>query len=204
MHRDSIMSLYPSFRDTVRRFTRSSLGSALGSDDLGEMEKSNATSTQKEPAPSSWLVRCELLLQQTDWCHQGLFDVTDCVFKLWWVFRVNCDQDKMQDCWLSDCYFIALKCSAVLAMTLWFRGKYKESAGADWTLQTYDLLIKYTLFNHISVETDLSYIHALLYRWSTTSSALMMFEFQISCFIPVIEALYGHLSNCFNVILHSG
>ncbi|XP_036971826.1 thromboxane A2 receptor isoform X1 [Acanthopagrus latus] len=53
MHRDSIMSLYPSFRDTVRRFTRSSLGSALGSDDLGEMEKSNATSTQKEPAPSS-------------------------------------------------------------------------------------------------------------------------------------------------------
>lgn len=82
-----------------------------------------------------------------------------------WLCFQPCDQDKMQDCWLSD-YFIALTCSAVLAMTLWYRGKYKESALA--------------VFNHIhiSAETDLSHIHALLYTWPAPSSAFMIFEFQ--------------------------
>lgn len=105
MHRDSIMSLYPSFRDTVRRFTRPSLASALGSDDSGEMDKSNVTSTQKEPAPCPWLVGFELMLQQTDWCHQGLFDVIDCVFKLWWVFMLTVTRIR---CRIADCLIILL------------------------------------------------------------------------------------------------
>ncbi|KAM9357923.1 thromboxane A2 receptor [Symphorus nematophorus] len=52
--RGSIMSLYPSFSDTVRRFTRGSLGSTLGSDDIGETEKSNVTATAAlKPSPPS-------------------------------------------------------------------------------------------------------------------------------------------------------
>ncbi|XP_035508967.1 thromboxane A2 receptor isoform X1 [Morone saxatilis] len=52
--RGSIMTLYPSFSDTVRRFTRSSLGSTLGSDETGETGKSNvpAISTSNSPPPS--------------------------------------------------------------------------------------------------------------------------------------------------------
>lgn len=124
---------------------------------------------------SSGVVRCDWL------CFQALMS-----------FHVICDQDEMQDCWLSDCYFIALTCSAVLAMTHWYRVKYKESARA--------------VFNHIhiSAETDLSHIHALLHTWSTPSSAFIIFEFQTLCISPVIKALCGHSGNCFNVILHSG
>ncbi|XP_034386722.1 thromboxane A2 receptor isoform X4 [Cyclopterus lumpus] len=52
--RGSIVTMYPSFRDTVRRFTRSSLGSTLGSDKTGEAQESNVTpkSTLKPPPPS--------------------------------------------------------------------------------------------------------------------------------------------------------
>ncbi|XP_047444153.1 thromboxane A2 receptor isoform X2 [Mugil cephalus] len=49
--RGSIMTLYPSFSETVRRFTRSSIGSNLGSAEMEETEKSKATppSTSKPP-----------------------------------------------------------------------------------------------------------------------------------------------------------
>lgn len=52
--RGSIMTLYPSFSDTVRRFTRSSLGSTPGPDETGEAHESNVTppSTLKPPPPS--------------------------------------------------------------------------------------------------------------------------------------------------------
>ncbi|CAJ1060802.1 thromboxane A2 receptor [Xyrichtys novacula] len=52
--RGSIMSLYPSLGETVRRFTRASLGNVLSSDDTAEEEKSNATGTSalKLPSPS--------------------------------------------------------------------------------------------------------------------------------------------------------
>ncbi|XP_044218548.1 thromboxane A2 receptor isoform X1 [Thunnus albacares] len=52
--RGSIMTLYPSFSDTIRRFTRSSLGSTLGSDETGETGKANVTppSILKPPPPS--------------------------------------------------------------------------------------------------------------------------------------------------------
>uniref|UniRef100_A0A3Q0RQC8 Thromboxane A2 receptor n=1 Tax=Amphilophus citrinellus TaxID=61819 RepID=A0A3Q0RQC8_AMPCI len=43
--RGSIMTLYPSFQNTIRRFTRSSLGSNLGSDETGETEMSNVTAS---------------------------------------------------------------------------------------------------------------------------------------------------------------
>lgn len=45
------MTLYPYFRETARRFTRSSLGSNLGSDETGETTQSNVTppSTLKSP-----------------------------------------------------------------------------------------------------------------------------------------------------------
>lgn len=53
--RSSIVSLYPSFGETVRRFTRPSIGSNLGSESTGEMEKSNVTpvSTEKPSTPTS-------------------------------------------------------------------------------------------------------------------------------------------------------
>ncbi|XP_031163310.1 thromboxane A2 receptor isoform X2 [Sander lucioperca] len=52
--RGSIMSLYPSFNDTVRRFTHSSLRITLSQDETGEMQKSNVIppSTLKPPPPS--------------------------------------------------------------------------------------------------------------------------------------------------------
>ncbi|XP_070688560.1 thromboxane A2 receptor [Pempheris klunzingeri] len=52
--RGSIMTLYPSFSDTVRRFTRASLGSTVATDQTGEMGKSNVTakSSLKPPPPS--------------------------------------------------------------------------------------------------------------------------------------------------------
>lgn len=52
--RGSIMTLYPSISNTVRRLTRSSFGSALGSDEAEETGKSNATATSslKPPPPS--------------------------------------------------------------------------------------------------------------------------------------------------------
>lgn len=45
------MTLYPYFQETARRFTRSSLGSNLGSDETGETTQSNVTppSTLKSP-----------------------------------------------------------------------------------------------------------------------------------------------------------
>ncbi|XP_063747819.1 LOW QUALITY PROTEIN: thromboxane A2 receptor [Eleginops maclovinus] len=46
--RGSVMSLYPSFGETVRRFTRSSLGSTLSHDEAGDRRKSNV----KTPHPS--------------------------------------------------------------------------------------------------------------------------------------------------------
>uniref|UniRef100_A0A3P8RZG1 Thromboxane A2 receptor n=2 Tax=Amphiprion percula TaxID=161767 RepID=A0A3P8RZG1_AMPPE len=52
--RGSIMSLYPSFGETVRRFTRASLKSSLGSDETEETEKSNVTAKSAlklEPPP---------------------------------------------------------------------------------------------------------------------------------------------------------
>lgn len=48
----SIMTLYPSFRETVRRYTRSSLGSNLSADQVGEMAKLNADSTIKPLPPN--------------------------------------------------------------------------------------------------------------------------------------------------------
>ena len=60
--RSSITSLYPSFRETVRRLTRTSLASNLGSEGGEEMEKSNVTPSP----PSPWLDGFELWLQQTD------------------------------------------------------------------------------------------------------------------------------------------
>ncbi|XP_028260284.1 thromboxane A2 receptor isoform X2 [Parambassis ranga] len=52
--RGSIMTLYPSFRDTVRRFTRSSLGSNLGSDQTEEKEDSNVRpEPASKPPPAS-------------------------------------------------------------------------------------------------------------------------------------------------------
>ncbi|XP_070764791.1 thromboxane A2 receptor isoform X1 [Enoplosus armatus] len=52
--RGSIMTLYPSISNTVRRFTRASLGSTLTSDEAEETGKSNvmATSILKPPPPS--------------------------------------------------------------------------------------------------------------------------------------------------------
>ncbi|XP_034567577.1 thromboxane A2 receptor [Notolabrus celidotus] len=52
--RGSIMTLYPSLGNTVRRFTRSSIGSALSSDGIVETGKTNAaqTSALKAPPPS--------------------------------------------------------------------------------------------------------------------------------------------------------
>ncbi|XP_041791375.1 thromboxane A2 receptor isoform X1 [Chelmon rostratus] len=52
--RGSIMTLYPSFSGTIRRFTRSSLGSTMGPDETEETGKSNvtATSSLKPPPPS--------------------------------------------------------------------------------------------------------------------------------------------------------
>ncbi|GAA6232906.1 thromboxane A2 receptor [Lates japonicus] len=54
MSRGSIMTLYPYFSDTMRRLTRSSLGSTLGSDETGDRRKSNVTplSTLKSDPPS--------------------------------------------------------------------------------------------------------------------------------------------------------
>lgn len=52
--RGSVMSVYPSFGETIRRFTRGSLKSSLGSDGTEETEKSNVTSTSTlmpEPPP---------------------------------------------------------------------------------------------------------------------------------------------------------
>ncbi|CAK6968805.1 thromboxane A2 receptor isoform X1 [Scomber scombrus] len=51
--RGSIMTLYPSFSDTVRRFTRSSLGSTLGSDETAETEKTDVTSPSTLKSPPS-------------------------------------------------------------------------------------------------------------------------------------------------------
>lgn len=47
----SIMTTYPSLGETIRRFTRSSIGSALSQEETGETEKSNVTtqSTLKPP-----------------------------------------------------------------------------------------------------------------------------------------------------------
>lgn len=52
--RGSIMSLYPSLSNTVRRFTRASLGSALSTDETGQTDKINTAqiSTVKTPPPS--------------------------------------------------------------------------------------------------------------------------------------------------------
>ncbi|KAM9762113.1 thromboxane A2 receptor [Menidia menidia] len=47
--RSSIITLYPSFRDRVRRMTRSSLGSNLGSNGGEEMEKSNVATSPASP-----------------------------------------------------------------------------------------------------------------------------------------------------------
>ncbi|KAM9385501.1 thromboxane A2 receptor isoform 2-T2 [Pholidichthys leucotaenia] len=51
--RSSITTLYPSFRERVRRFTRSSLGSNLGSDGTGEAEKSTVTPASFTTPPPS-------------------------------------------------------------------------------------------------------------------------------------------------------
>ncbi|XP_029286269.1 thromboxane A2 receptor [Cottoperca gobio] len=50
--RGSIMTLYPSFSDTVRRFTRSSLGSSLGPDEKEETRKSNVMPPSTPPPAS--------------------------------------------------------------------------------------------------------------------------------------------------------
>ncbi|CAB1444444.1 unnamed protein product [Pleuronectes platessa] len=52
--RGSIMTLYPSLRDTVRRFTRSSIASTVASNETEEVGKLNGTppSTLKPPPPS--------------------------------------------------------------------------------------------------------------------------------------------------------
>ncbi|XP_042372906.1 thromboxane A2 receptor isoform X2 [Plectropomus leopardus] len=52
--RSSIMTLYPSFSHTVRRFTRSSLATSLDTDETGDKRKSNMTppSTLKPSNPS--------------------------------------------------------------------------------------------------------------------------------------------------------
>ncbi|XP_022594975.1 thromboxane A2 receptor [Seriola dumerili] len=52
--RSSIMTLYPPLSNTLRRFTRSSLGSTLGSDETGETGKTNVIppSSLKHPPPS--------------------------------------------------------------------------------------------------------------------------------------------------------
>ncbi|XP_069558374.1 thromboxane A2 receptor [Brachyistius frenatus] len=54
LSRGSIMTLYPGLGETVRRFTRSSLRSNLGTDETEKMEKSNASppSAEKPPPPS--------------------------------------------------------------------------------------------------------------------------------------------------------
>ncbi|XP_012728044.1 thromboxane A2 receptor isoform X1 [Fundulus heteroclitus] len=59
--RSSVTSLYPSLRDNVRRFTRSSLGSNLGSDAPEDIEKSNAVppSTTAPSPPSPCLIGSE-------------------------------------------------------------------------------------------------------------------------------------------------
>lgn len=45
------MTLYPYFQETARRFTRSSLGGNLGSDETGETTKSNVTSPSTLKSP---------------------------------------------------------------------------------------------------------------------------------------------------------
>nr|XP_019953849.1 PREDICTED: thromboxane A2 receptor isoform X2 [Paralichthys olivaceus]XP_019953850.1 PREDICTED: thromboxane A2 receptor isoform X2 [Paralichthys olivaceus]XP_019953851.1 PREDICTED: thromboxane A2 receptor isoform X2 [Paralichthys olivaceus]XP_019953852.1 PREDICTED: thromboxane A2 receptor isoform X2 [Paralichthys olivaceus]XP_019953853.1 PREDICTED: thromboxane A2 receptor isoform X2 [Paralichthys olivaceus]XP_019953854.1 PREDICTED: thromboxane A2 receptor isoform X2 [Paralichthys olivaceus] len=51
--RGSIMTLYPSLRDTVRRLTRSSIGSTVGSNETGETGKLNVTPPSTlNPPPS--------------------------------------------------------------------------------------------------------------------------------------------------------
>lgn len=52
--RGSIMSMYPSFSGTIRRFTRASLGSNLGSDEAEQTEKSNVMlQTELKTPPAS-------------------------------------------------------------------------------------------------------------------------------------------------------
>lgn len=52
--RGSIMTLYPSLGKTIRRLTRSSLGSALSQEESGETEKSNvSTPSTLKPPPST-------------------------------------------------------------------------------------------------------------------------------------------------------